>query len=295
MKFPSQLPIRLIPIVLLALVGCGLTKAEQKPEPSPIVNPIVSPIISPIAEKPNRPLNTVTISPKTATFTWRKPNSDPKSTKRGDRREATLRYPIVTGVESSELQSKIQASIDLKSAFGKSLLEMETEYQENHWMEKLDYEINFNDRGLLSLTYNGYGVGAYPSSFVRYRSVNLRTGEILRPHDLLKTEGLGVVALMVDRQLQQAIATKVAELDQDENAKDIDRAIFRAHRFRIKHLNDFTLTPEGIIFHYRFGFPHVILAAEPKSDYLIPYAQLKSQFKPNSPLLEIADQNDLKK
>ena len=284
MKFPTQLSIRLIPIVLLALVGCGITKAEQKPEPSPIANPIASPI----AEKSNRPLNTVTISPKTATFTWRKPNSDPKSTSRSDRREATLRYPIVTGLENSELQSKIQASIDLKSAFGKSLSEMEVEYQENHWMEKLDYEVNFNDRGLLSVTYSGYGVGAYPSSFVRYRSVDLRTGEVLRPHDLLKTEGLGAIALMVDRQLQQAIATKVAELDKDENAKDIDRAIFRAHRFRIKHLNDFTLTPEGIIFHYRFGFPHVILAAEPKSDYLIPYAQLKSQFKPNSPLLEIA-------
>ena len=284
MKISTNFPIRLIPIVLLALIGCNTTKAEQKPEP----RSIASPTTSPIAEKSDRPLNTVTLNPKTATFTWRRPDSDPKSTSRADRREATLRYPIVTGVENLELQSKIQTSIDLKSAFGKSLQEMEAEYQENHWMENLDYKVNFNDRGLLSLTYSGYGIGAYPSEFVRYRSVNLRTGEILRPHDLLKTAGLGAIALMVDRQLQQAIQTKVAELDKDENAKDIDRAIFRAHRFRIKHLKDFTLTPEGIMFHYRFGFPHVILTAEPQSDYLIPYAQLKSQFKPNSPLLEIA-------
>ena len=302
MKFPTQLPIRLIPIVLLAFIGCSTTQAEQKPEPrpiaspiaSPMTSPIASPMTSPIAEKPDRPLNTVTLSPKTATFTWRKPDSDPKSTNRSDRREANLRYPIVTGVENPELQSKIQASIDLKSAFGKSLQEMEAEYQENYWMENLDYKVNFNDRGLLSLTYIGYGVGAYPSEFVRYRSVNLRTGAILRPHDLFKTEALGAIALIVDRQLQQAIQTKVAELDKDENAKDIDRAIFRAHRFRIKHLNDFTLTSEGIVFHYRFGFPHVILAAEPQSDYLIPYAQLKSQFKPNSPLLEIAIENPTK-
>ncbi len=284
MKISTNLPIRLIPIVLLALIGCNPTKAEQKPEP----RPITSPTASPIAEKSDRPLNTVTLSPKNATFTWRRPDSDPKSTSPSDRREATLRYPIVMGVENLELQSKIQASIDLKSAFGRSLDEMEAEYQENHWMQKLDYKVNFNDRGLLSLTYNGYGTGAYPSEFVRYRSVNLRTGEVLRPHDLFKTAGLGSIALMVDRQLQQAIQTKVAELDKDENAKDIDRAIFRAHRFRIKHLKDFTLTPEGIMFHYRFGFPHVILTAEPQSDYLIPYAQLKSQFKPNSPLLEIA-------
>ena len=290
MKIPTNFPIRLIPIVLLTLIGCSTTKAEQKPEP----RLVASPIASPIAENPDRPLNTVTLIPKTATFTWRRPDSDPKSTSRADRREANLRYPIVTGVENPKLQSKIQASIDLKSAFGKSLEEMEAEYQENYWMENLDYKVNFNDRGLLSLTYSGYGTGAYPSGFVRYRSVNLRTGEILRPHDLFKTEGLGAIALMVDRQLQQAIQTKVAELDKDDSAKDIDRAIFRAHRFRIKHLNDFTLTPEGIIFHYRFGFPHVILAAEPQSDYLIPYAQLKSQFKPNSPLLAIVTKDSTK-
>lgn len=289
MKFPTKFPTRLIPIVLLALMGCSTTKAEPKPEPSAIA----SPIASPIAEKSTSPLNIITLNnvtliPKTATFTWRRPDSDPKSTSRADRREANLRYPIVTGVENPEMQSKIQTSIDLKSVFGKSLEEMEAEYQENHWMENLDYKVNFNDRGLLSLTYIGYGVGAYPSEFVRSRSVNLRTGAILRPHDLFKTESLGAIALMVDRQLQQAIQTKVAELDKDENAKDIDRAIFRAHRFRIKNLNDFTLTPKGIIFHYRFGFPHVILAAEPQSDYLIPYAQLKSQFKPNSPLLEVS-------
>jgi hypothetical protein len=252
-----------------------VAKTEAKPESKPEAKP---------ETQSDNTLDRVTITPKTATFTWRRPDSDPKSTSRSDVKNANLRYPTVTGLADTVIQRKIQTSIDLKSAFGKSITEMEAEFQENHWMEKMDYEVNYNDRGILSLTYNGYGVGAYPSGFVRYRSVNLRNGEVLRPHDLLTVEGLGAVALMVDRQLQQAIQTKVAELDKDDNAKDIDRAIFRAHRFRIKHLNDFTVTPEGVIFHYRFGFPHVILAAEPKGDFLIPHAQLKSYLRANSPI-----------
>jgi hypothetical protein len=258
-------------------------KLEAKPDAKSEIKPDV---LNPSAQST---IDRITLTAKTAQFIWRKPDSDPKSTSRSEVRRATLRYPTVTGVDDPALQTKIQSSIDLQSAFGKSLAEMESEFQENHWMEKMDYEANYNNNGLLSLTYSGYGVGAYPSSFVRYRSVNLRTGEVLRLHDLFKTEALGAIALMVDRQLQQAIQTKVAELDNEASAKDIDRAIFRAHRFRIKHLNEFTITPEGVIFHYRFGFPHVILAAEPKSDYLISHAELKSYLKANSPLIGLTD------
>jgi hypothetical protein len=262
-----------------------IAKTESQAEPK---EPKTEPSVNVQSDAPSATtIDRVTLMAKTAKFVWRRPESDPKSTSRSDLRDADLRYPTVTGLADSGLKTKIQTAIDLKSAFGKSLQEMETEYQENHWMEKLDYEVNYNQSGLLSLTYSGYGTGAYPSGFVRYRSVNLHNGEVLRAHDLFKTEGLGAIALMVDRQLQQAIQTKVAELDKDDNAKDIDRAIFRAHRFRIKHLNEFTITPEGIIFHYRFGFPHVILAAEPKGDYLIPYADLKSHLRANSPLLRI--------
>ncbi len=303
MKISTQIPV----LLSMLLLGCtSTTQAAQNSVPQPA---IVTPSASPVAmaktdakpdvqsgdksdAKPDtKPgvqsgdkLDRVTITPKTATFTWRRPDSDPNSTSRSDVKKAKLRYPTVTGLVDSGLQDKIQTSIDLKRAFGKSITEMEADFQENHWIAKMDYEVNYNDRGVLSLTYNGYGVGAYSSNFVRYQSVNLRNGEILRPHDLFTVEGLGSIALMVDRQLQQAIQTKVAELDKDDNAKDIDRAIFRAHRFRIKHLNDFTVTPEGVIFHYRFGFPHVILAAEPKGDFLIPHAQLKSYLRNNSPI-----------
>lgn len=224
------------------------------------------------------PLRTIQITPKKTTFTWGKPGGD-----RSEYREAKLTYPTVTGLTDQDLQDKIQEAISLKSAFGRSLADMAADFQESHWLESLTYTVNYNDHSLLSLTYSGMGIGAYPSSFVRYRSVNLATGQVLRAHHLFKTEALGTLALKINQQLQAAIQTQVAELDKPDY-KDIDPKIFSAHRFRIKNLNDFTLTPEGVIFHYQFGFPHAILAIEPKGDIFLTYEQLKPYLKSGSPL-----------
>jgi hypothetical protein len=259
------------PLLLSLLLGCT---------PDLQSTPIIPNNSNTIANKSDAPKTQSAnlIVPKVAKFTWGKPGGD-----RSEYREAKVTYPTITGLEDKKLQDKIQSSISLDSAFGRSLSDMEADFKESQWLTDLEYTVNYNDNNLLSITYSGMGMGAYPSSFVRYRSVNLATGEVLRAHHLFKTEALGAIALQVDKQLQATIKVKVAELDRPDY-KDIDPKIFSAHRFRIKHLNDFTLTPEGVIFHYEFGFPHAILAIEPKGDFLMSYEQLKRYLKPGSPL-----------
>ena len=264
----------------------SITSPPVSPEPSP-KDPEITPktVVSSqrLSAKPPlaNQLEQATLTAKTATFTWGKPGGD-----RSEYREAKLSYPVIINVPELELQDKIQDSISLKSAFGRSLTEMEAEFKEMHWLTSLDYTVNYNDNALLSLTYTSTGVAAYPSTFVRYRSVNLTTGSILRAQDLFTTEGLGAIALQVDKQLQDAIKVKTSKLG-TPNTEDIDPSIYKSHRFRIKHLNDFTITPNGIVFHYEFGFPHVLIAAEPKGDFLMTYAQLKSYAKPSGPLLRL--------
>ena len=265
----------------------SITSSPVSPEPSPD-EPEITPqtIVSAkplVSTKPllANQLERATLTAKTTTFTWGKPGGD-----RSEYREAKLSYPVITNVPESELQDKIQDSISLKSTFGRSLTEMEAEYKEIHWLTSLEYTVNYNENGLLSLTYTTTGLGAYPSQFVRHRSVNLTTGSVLRAHDLFTTEALGLIALAVDKQLQDAIKVKVSKLG-TPNTEDIDPSIYKSHRFRIKHLNDFTITPSGILFHYEFGFPHVLIAAEPKGDFLMTYAQLKSYAKPSGPLLRL--------
>ncbi len=264
----------------------SITSPPVSPEPSP-ANPETTPkpimAVKQVSAKPAlaNQLEQATLTAKTAIFTWGKPGGD-----RSEYREAKLSYPVIINVPEPELQDKIQDSISLKSAFGRSLTEMEAEFKEAHWLTSLDYTVNYNDNALLSLTYTSSGLAAYPSTYVRYRSVNLITGSILRVQDLFTTEGLGSIALQVDKQLQDAINVKTSKLG-TSNTEGIDPSIYKSHRFRIKNLNDFTITPNGIIFHYEFGFPHALIAAEPKGDFLMTYAQLKSYAKPSGPLLRL--------
>jgi len=264
----------------------SITSPPVSPESSP-ENPEIAPKTAVSAQRVSpqpalaNQLQQATLTAKTATFTRGKPGGD-----RSQYREAQLSYPAIINVPEPELEDKIQDSISLKSVFGRSLTEMETEFKEAHWLTSLDYTVNYNDNGLLSLTYTSTGVAAYPSTFVRYRSVNLTTGSVLRAQDLFTTEALGAIALQVDKQLQDAIKVKTSKLG-TPNTEGIDPSIYKSHRFRIKHLNDFTIMPNGIVFHYEFGFPHVLIPAEPKGDFLMTYAQLKSYAKPSGPLFRL--------
>ncbi len=266
--------------------AASITLPPVSPEPSPKDPEIVPKTVVSAQRLSAKPplanqLEKATLTSKTATFTWGKPGGD-----RSEYREAKLSYPVIINVPELELQDKIQDSISLKSTFGRSLTEMETEFKESHWLTSLEYTVNYNDNGLLSLTYTTTGLGAYPSQFLVYRSVNLTTGSVLHANDLFTTEGLGAIALQVDKQLQDAIKVQVSKLG-TPNTEGIDPSIYKSHRFRIKNLNDFTITPNGIMFHYEFGFPHVLIAAEPKGDFLMTYAQLKSYAKPSGPLLRL--------
>lgn len=196
------------------------------------------------------------------------------------RREAIVKYPKISGVADPALQEKVQAAIGLQQAFGKSVEEMRAEFQDYAWLNELGYTVNYNQNSILDITYSGWGTGAYPSGFERYLAVNLKTGTVIYAHHLFKTEALGQVARLVDQAMQAEIQKKMAEVKQ-AYGEEIDLKIYAAHQFRVKDLNHFTITDRGILFHYEFGFPHVLKAAEPQDSYLLSYEQLKPYIRPN--------------
>lgn len=280
-------------VALLFLLGCapsGETAASSSTAPSPSAQqqPLTAPAAkpsTPTAQAPTpttpAPIEQVTITEQSTKFTWGDPSKPAP-----DSKVATVKYPEVSGVSDAALQKKIQESISLKRVFGKSLEEMRSEFQEYHWLNELSYTVNYNQNGLLDITYSAWGTAAYPDGFERYVTVNLNTGEVVYAHDLFKTEALGTLARLVNEQMQTAISKKMAEITQDN--PEVDRRIFEGHQFRIKNLNRFTLSDKGITFHYEFGFPHVLKAAEPKGEYFLSYSQIKPYLKPDSPLVSLA-------
>ncbi|AII54147.1 hypothetical protein [Hymenobacter sp. APR13] len=157
------------------------------------------------------------------------------------------------------------------------------------------YEVLYNDDYLLSMALTAEYMGAYPSSSVRHATFDLRTGRLLQVRDLLAD------TLALRQRWQQsinrrigahlaALPTSYPELDTAMLA-DVRQRLYWNDSTRTATLEandprfyDFALTPFGLTLYYDFGFPHVIQALQPETDYLFPYADLKAWLKPKGPL-----------
>jgi hypothetical protein len=185
-------------------------------------------------------------------------------------KEAIIRYPIIRGLKDPAIQLSVQTAISLKRVIGKSIAEINREYE--GWLSEIEYTINYNQHNILDLTYLISGMGAYPSAFEKRVTVSLQTGKILKAKDLFKVNALSAITQVVNQMMQQEIQKKVVEFRQSD--PDLSPTHFAGHRFQQKNLDDFSLGNEGVTFHYDFEFPHVIKAAEPSGNYLLPYSKL---------------------
>jgi hypothetical protein len=222
-----------------------------------------APSIAPIQRS-----GSITIKSKTAVLQHGK-----KGAAFPDYKEAIVRYPVASGLADPAVLKNVQASISLKQVLGQSLAEMQQEYIENFWLSEVSYTVNYNQNNILDLTYTTSGSSAYPSSYDKHVSVNLRTGKRLRIEDLLKTESFGVIAQKIEVMMQKEILQKIAEFRKED--PDINQSLFAKHHFQAKNIKDFSIGKMGITFYYNFDFPHVIKAAEPSGAYLLPYSQLR--------------------
>jgi hypothetical protein len=254
-------------------VSQGMAQAPQTELEKPIAPSTLAPST----------ISQVTITEKTDRLTW----GDPTRSEPGYR-EAKLRIPLISGIADRTLLKQIQNAVSLKTLFGKSLEEMRADYADEHWLTRLDYRVNYNANSLLHLTYFGEGLGAYPSQFERHIAVNLNTGRVLRSHDLFKTQSLGILARQVDEKMQLAIREKMAKLAED--MQDIGDQRYKEHRFRVRHLDNFIVTPEGVTFSYDYDFPHVIRAAEPEGKFSFTYAELQPFIKPKGAIAALISQ-----
>lgn len=204
-----------------------------------------------------------------------------RGTKGTDFKQATIRYPVVTGLPDRAAQKQAQSALSLKSALGQSLEEHRKEFRDSSWLDAIDYAVAYNRNGLLDIAYTITGTGAYPSGATKHVVISLKTGKRLRARDLFTQVGMSQIAALLDRKLQSEMKQAIAEAE--KQGEDI-RAPLEAKRFEVKDLSHFSINDRGVTFFYDFEFPHVIQALEPKDRYLLTYAQLKPYIPVQSPL-----------
>jgi hypothetical protein len=185
------------------------------------------------------------------------------------KRTFTVEYPLVAG----PMGRKIAAILSYEKNFAFTLRE---EISELFWLENALYTVNYNKYNILDVTLMIEGSGAYPSSSLKYLIVNTKTGTRLKPSDVF-TNTAGLTALG-QKALAEEIKSETEVLKKEE--PDFDPAgYFREAVFTADNLWAFTVSDDGLTFHYDYGFPHVAQALEPTGDFTFSWAELKPFIK----------------
>jgi hypothetical protein len=218
----------------------------------------------------------VVITGKKTTYTRRKPISEYKKT-------FTINYPKVKAA-SPALSRKIENAISYRAILGLNLQEELTSVQ---WLESADYEVVYNDKGVLCIDLSMEGSAAYPDGVTKTAVVDLRTGTLVKTSDQFKD--LQGLAAMVRKAQKKEVDNAITELKKDPEFKDEDPAdLFKDKDFRRKDLEGFSVNEKGVTFKYDYGFPHVIQAVQPDGTFFFTWQQLRPFLVSGSLLARLA-------
>ena len=262
---------RLAFLLLVALSGCSgdgnPERTSNQNERAP-ATPILTPALAPSSAE------SVSLERKTATLG--------KTGELG----ASISYPEVKGAANPELRNRIQEAMGLKAGTGHSLDEWQADYE---GLSSIDYEVHYNDRSLLSITYELEGAGAGPWASSESLVVDLNTGRRLAASDLFKKDMLPELAAKLDATLQAEI-DKIRRKWTEETGLDWSEAgVEDDWSFQVKDLDHFSLDDRGVTFSMEFGLPSLKKDLEPSGRYFLSHEHLAPYMERDGPLSRFLD------
>lgn len=177
---------------------------------------------------------------------------------------AVLEWPLIAGEEGDRAVEAMNLALSWEAVTGESLeetIEVFSRMQRGHTGS--DFTVNHNAGGILDITARVEFLGAYPSTGYRHFCFDVSTGRTVRFSELLRPGGSEALAGVLDSMLQVNIAAEAAY-------SLLDPGMYEGHSFGVENLERFSITEEGVWFHYEFGFPHAVMAAEPDGELFIP-------------------------
>lgn len=219
----------------------------------------------------------VTVTGKEVKYTRKKPIVEFK-------KNFTINYPQIKG-RTALLSRKIEAVINYERVFPN--FRLREELGSIQWLEAADFEVIRNDSGILCISMTIQGTGAYPSSSTKYVVVDTTTGVRQTPASSFRD--LAGLAAKSRKKQKAEIEAAILDIKANEDAEEKDPAsLFSDSSFTIKDLNEFSVDAYGVVFHYNYGFPHVIQALQPEGEYSFTWDELKPFIKKGSLLSRVA-------
>lgn len=202
--------------------------------------------------------------------------------------KATVAYPKVTQTPWGDpgLNAKVNAAISLKTVLKQSPEEFIEEVKSgNHWLNSIDYVVNYNKNNLLDIDFTMEGCGAYPSASVEHVLVDTSKGKSVSPSEAFTPEGVVSLKKILEKEMKEEMASTIKENKKNAEAEEMLAGIFgSAPTITTKDLLPFSVSDTGLTFICDWGFPHVALALEPDGKYFFPFSALKPFIKKTGPL-----------
>jgi hypothetical protein len=199
---------------------------------------------------------------------------------------ATYRFPTVVGTKPDWIATRINADAKSRSLGDDSLSRVVADFESNgSGVTGVDYRVNHNANGLLSLTMTSETMGAYPDAFREFLVYDLRSGARVRPAEVFSN--FDAIRSLIQKQVKDAIAAAKAE---DPSSVDDLNLMLGETQGSVDDevLGRFIITKTGLTFQYLFGFPHVAKALEPNGDVALRWAELKPFLRSDGLLAPLA-------
>lgn len=184
-----------------------------------------------------------------------------------------MEWPVVVGEADDPAVEAINASLSWETVTGQPLEETVAIFADiQRGYTGADYAVNYDAGGILDITITTEFVGAYPSTERHYFCFDASTGERLGAEDILDPRQFDELVSILDAMLQERIGEAVLRCCEDGDG--VPEEIYEGYGFTVEDLECFTVAGDGIWFHYDFGFPHVIEAAEPDGELFLPVGEI---------------------
>lgn len=205
----------------------------------------------------------VLITPKQIIYKRSKPLSE-------DKARIIIDYPKVRS-SSHSLARRIERSISFARVMN---LNLSSEIGGDQWLEAAGFFVNYNKNGVLSLTLWMSGSRHFSSTIERRVVVDLKTGRPVTADSVF--DNLDGVRDLVYKRQQTEIEQAQIDIRKLEGYSDFDGGRwFADSTISLLDLQEFSVSDDGVTFRYDYGFPRIMLPAQPDGVFLIPWRELK--------------------
>ncbi len=206
-------------------------------------------------------------------------------------------WPEVKNIADKNVLAKVENILNFKDNTG---YVFDVKELSHRWgLTGTWYNINYDKNNILSISIFTSHMGAYPSGNIVNHSINLLSGEEIKPADIFYENRMSNLVALLNVELQsnlqenldlakkenrldgsgQCSETEIKDLLSDPS-RDDSKYDQNFHKF-IKEKLDFKITEGGVEFIYHFGFAHAFQACQPDGTVVLSYDQLKEYIDPS--------------